>query len=249
MARQDMSNIEELPAAVQEQLKGDAGSNGAKGDTGSKGDAGSNGAAGAKGDTGSAGAKGDAGMIASTTAPSNPTEDMIWHDTEANALKTYVDGDWVLLGSAASAVTTSTFDIFGDDSAVALYQFNDDVLDTGGSYDGTIVGSVTYEDGAVVVPGGDNMIKTGFSPNGSEYSISGFLYANQDGSADYFIGSDNNDERDNFLGASFSDDAFNSFVYDDNTAVINESIDMELSVGYHHILMCVAADSVSRARS
>ncbi len=42
--------------------------------------------------------------------------------------------------------TVDTHDIFGDDSAVATYQFNDDATDLGGNYDGTNSGA-TFEDG------------------------------------------------------------------------------------------------------
>jgi len=66
-ANKDLSNVEQLPQNVKEQLKGDTGArgiNGAKGDKGDrglKGDKGDTGAKGATGSIGATGAKGDKG--------------------------------------------------------------------------------------------------------------------------------------------------------------------------------------------
>ena len=48
--------------------------------------------------------------------------------------------------------TTNSFDIFGDGSAVATYQFNGDATDLGGGYDATIYGNVSYNTYYATVP-------------------------------------------------------------------------------------------------
>lgn len=55
-----------------------------------------------------------------------------------------------LLLGASKKQTVSTLDMvdpFGDNSGVALYKFDGDVTDEGGAYNGTVIGSATYQDG------------------------------------------------------------------------------------------------------
>ena len=74
------------------------------------------------------------------------------------------------------------FDIFGDNSAVALYELDDNATDTGGNYDGTWSGTESYDVGVIGNAAkfdGSSCIKNNDFTAFEEFSISLFVnYAN-----------------------------------------------------------------------
>jgi len=93
-------------------------------------------------------------------ASSNPTPDDIpaelhslWLNTETGEIFVYLglmNGKAVWKGQLGTIITPSTvskFDFFDDGSAVALYQFEGNAIDTGGNYNGTWQGTEQYDTG------------------------------------------------------------------------------------------------------
>ena len=77
--------------------------------------------------------------------------------------------------SGGGGSTVDNVDPYGDGSGVLLYQYEDDVLDTGGTYDGTPT-SITYVTGefgkAASFDGSSSLITTAYTPSLQERTLS-----------------------------------------------------------------------------
>ena len=68
----------------------------------------------------------------SATAPTSPTVGDLWYNTDINVLYTWNSADWS--PTSRAPLTPSTLDLFGDNSCAALFEFNGNGSDTGGTY-------------------------------------------------------------------------------------------------------------------
>jgi len=83
----------------------------------------------------------------SATDPTGTSSGQIYFNTTDNTLKVYDGSDWSASGGGGGSSGVSTFDFFQDNSAVALWQFDGNANDTGGTYNGTWGGTAQYGTG------------------------------------------------------------------------------------------------------
>jgi len=86
-------------------------------------------------------------IIRSATEPTDKTK--FWFNETDFKLHyyDYTNLAWVETTKQYITPTISVFDIFGDNSAVSLYQLDGNALDTGGAYNGILGGSATFSNG------------------------------------------------------------------------------------------------------
>jgi len=80
-------------------------------------------------------------IIRSATEPTDKTK--FWFNETDFKLHYYDYSNLAWVETTKKYINTAVFDIFGDNSAIALYQLDGNALDTGGAYNGTAT-SVTY---------------------------------------------------------------------------------------------------------
>ena len=105
-----------------------------------------------------------------------------WKNTTTGELFVCTDNTenkniWVgQLGTVVEPTTANKLDVFGDNSCVALYQFDNNANDTGGVYNGIEKGNVTYKDGkynkAIFLNGSDAYVDLGNKMSDAYYSFS-----------------------------------------------------------------------------
>ena len=89
---------------------------------------------------------GNSGIVKSDKEPEDTS--VLWLNEDDYLLYYYdtASGNWLKIGD--KPVAPQTFDYFGDNSALALYQFDGNMKDTGGQFDGTLdKGTETYDTG------------------------------------------------------------------------------------------------------
>ena len=80
-------------------------------------------------------ANGSLRLPVSATDPGSPSEGKIYYNSTSKSVKVYDGSDWIAVGGNLKRV--STFDIFSDGSTTALYNFDGNPNDAGGSYNMT----------------------------------------------------------------------------------------------------------------
>jgi len=105
-------------------------------------------------------------IIRSATEPTDKTK--FWFNETDFKLYYYDYTNLSWVETTKPYGTISTFDIFGDNSSVALYQLDGNALDTGGAYNGTWSGTAAYVTGKFGQAGsfsGSSYIETTFNSN------------------------------------------------------------------------------------
>ena len=101
-------------------------------------------------------------MPVATSDPGSGTAGQLYYNTTNNVLKIYNGSEW--LGLATTTLQNSTFDIFGDNSTVGLWQFDGNANDVGGNY------TLTGNTGASNFTGGK--FGSSFNGTGSNHLLS-----------------------------------------------------------------------------
>lgn len=111
--------------------------------------------------------------------PANPVEGQMYYNTTDAVTKTYSAGEWRNTGIIP--VFTSTFDFFGDSSAVSLHRLNNTLTDTGGVHTANIVGNGIFTTTAKFGSHAINLYGTGIYMDIQTlpriYSVSFWAYA------------------------------------------------------------------------
>ena len=101
-------------------------------------------------------------MPVATSDPGSGVAGQLYYNTTNNVLKIYNGSEW--LGLATTTLQNSTFDIFGDNSTVGLWQFDGNANDVGGNY------TLTGNTGASNFTGGK--FGSAFNGSGSNHLLS-----------------------------------------------------------------------------